>query len=508
MPATLSPSCRPPAEKGRLLAEAAAHLSQGRLLEAGRLYFELLRLEPDCLEALARLGAILFELGQFQQSLPCLDKAVRLAPGTPKLHLLRGAILKRLGRLEESAACCRRELEISPQDPDAHYNLGLTLQNLNRAHEAVPAYRRAVALRPGYVDALVGLGAALRQTGQPEEALGWFEQAIEREPNNAEPHWELCTTLLSLGRFEGGWKEYEWRWKLRDFTTPPCRFPQPLWDGTNLAGRRIFLHCEQGFGDILQFCRYATLVARRQGEVILGCPRALRSLLETVPGVREVVTARSGPARFDVHAPLMSLPAIFGTRLETIPAEAPYLRAPAPDAASAPWVEPGPGLKAGLVWAGDPGHRNDRNRSVSLAHFRPLLELPGIRWFSLQVGQAAAELKLPGIEGRIVDLGSRFASFGDTAQAVAQLDLVISVDTAVAHLAGALGKPVWTLLPFEAEWRWMVARPDSPWYPTMRLFRQTAPGAWPGLREQVGRELIALADSQGRGICAASPRSD
>lgn len=395
MATTLSNLRQPSAENRRLLADAGACLSQGRVLDAAKKYFEALQREPNCLEALGRLGAVLLQLGQCEESLVCLEKAIQLAPETAKLNLLKGAVLKRLGRLEESAACCRREIALSPRDADAYFNLGLVLQNLNRVGESAQAYRRATELRPGYVDALTGLGAVLRQSGEPEAALRCFEQAIAREPANAEPHWELCVTLLSLGRFERGWKEYEWRWRLRDFTTPPPRFEQPLWDGGDLQGRRIFLHCEQGFGDIIQFSRYATLVARRHGEVILGCPRPLRSLLETIPGVREVVTARCGPAHFDTHLPLMSLPAVFGTKLETVPAEIPYLRVPHLEAPR--WVDPQPGLKVGLAWTGDPGHRNDKNRSVSLARFLPLLDRAEVRWHSLQVGGATAELKAPGL---------------------------------------------------------------------------------------------------------------
>ena len=214
-------------------------------------------------------------------------------------------MLKRLDRFAEAAACCRRELQLDPANPDAHYNLGLVLQNLDQPDEAAAAYRQALRLRPDYVDALVNLGSILRDQGRPQEALPRFEQAVERQPQNAEAHWELCTTLLALGRFERGWKEYEWRWRMKDFTTPPARYAQPLWDGSNLGGRRILLHGEQGFGDIIQFAGYATLVAARQGQVILACPAGLRPLLETVPGVHEVVTNRAALPCFDCHAPLM-----------------------------------------------------------------------------------------------------------------------------------------------------------------------------------------------------------
>jgi hypothetical protein len=224
----------------------------------------------------------------------------------------------------------------------------------------------------------------------------------------------------------------------------------------------------------------------------LGCPESLRPIMETVQGVTQVVTSRRDHPPFDVHAPLMSLPAIFGTTGETIPRQIPYLRAPAAPSSSCPWINDLPGLKVGLVWAAESASSNTHIRSLALDFFKPLLHRPGIQWYSLQVGRAAEELEAPAFAGRIVDLGRRFADFGDTARAIAELDLVISVDTCVAHLAGALGKPVWTLLPFDVDWKWMIDRADSPWYPTMRLFRQPKRGDWPGTISQIE---IALPDS-------------
>jgi tetratricopeptide (TPR) repeat protein len=495
IPPPVRPAVQPAQPAGddktdELLGSAQLYLRQNQLVAAARCYLEIMRRQPDCFEACWRLGLLLNQFNQLDQSLQCLRAAARIAPGSPKINLVLGAVLKRLNRFEEAAVCCQREIEIDPANADAHYNLGLVLQNLGRLEEAAGAYRRALELRPGYVDALVNLGCLLREQSQPEAALGCFEQALRQEPQNPEPHWELCTTLLSLGRFERGWKEYEWRWKLKDFTSRPEKFPQPLWDGSDLGGRRILLHGEQGFGDIIQFARYATLVARRHGDVILACPQPLRCLLETIPGVRQVVTSRAALPQFDVHAPLLSLPAIFGTSLQTVPAEIPYLF-PAPNSFR---LERGANrtLNVGIVWAGDPAHRNDRNRSMPLDLFQPLASLPGIRWHSLQAGERAAELARLEPAHRPIDLGSRFRDFADTAQAIQQLDLVISVDTAVAHLTGALGKPIWTLLPFAAEWRWMLEREDTPWYPAMRLFRQASPGDWKGLLARVSGELSRL----------------
>jgi hypothetical protein len=358
----------------------------------------------------------------------------------------------------------------------------LVLQNLDRSEEAIAAFQTAVHLRPHYCDALLKLGFILRQNLKTTAALECFKEAARLDPHNPETHWELSTTLLSLGEFKRGWPEYEWRWRLKDFTTPPAQFPQPRWDGAALNGRRILLHCEQGYGDTIQFARYATLVARRGGEVILGCPEPLRTLLETIGGVREFTTTRSG-LEFDLHAPLMSLPAILGTTLTNIPATVPYLTAPSGPLAEK--LHPAPGYKIGIAWAGDPAHKNDQRRSLPLEHFLPLVKRPGILCYSLQVGGRTADLNHPEFAGKIVELGGGFRDFADTARAVAEMDLIITVDTALAHLAGALGKPVWVLLPYEAEWRWMLHREDSPWYPTMRLFRQSAPGDWKHLFERL-----------------------
>jgi Flp pilus assembly protein TadD len=477
-----------------LLQAARQLLQEQRPVEAARAFAAVLAVQPDCVEALAPLGQLLLQANEWPAALGCLQQAAKISPEMPRLNALMAAVLRKLGRREESALCCERECRISPHDADAHYNLALARQTLQRIPEAIAAYRTALRLRPDYVDALLGLGRSLRQDRQPEAALDCFTEAVRLAPSEARAHWELGTTQLALGDYRAGWKGFEWRWKLPDFTTPPPRYEPPPWDGRDLGGQRIFLHCEQGYGDVIQFSRYATLVAARGGRVMLGCPKPLQRLMETVPGVAEVVTTRENLPPFDTHAPLMSLPAIFGTTLETIPAPVPYLHPRVATASTTKWVEAnrvdeGPGKKVGVAWAGSTVHPNDANRSLPAALLKPLLTLPGIRWHSLQAGAAAQVLAHPDFAGKVVDLGSRFADFHDTAEAIRELDLVIAVDTAVAHLAGAVGKTVWLLLPYEAEWRWMTVREDSPWYPTMRLFRQATPGNWEELLERVAREL-------------------
>ena len=486
-----APSSNPPltGNPHQLLEAARKLLKDQRPLEAARAFAAVLAVQPDCVEALAQLGQLFFQFNELPAALNSLQQAVKLSPEMPKLNALTAAVLRKMGRLEESVLYCEREILVSPQDADAHYNLAIARQTLQRVPEAIDSYRTALRLRPHYLDALIGLGTALRQIGQTEAAVKCFADAVRLDPSHARAHWELGTTKLALGHYLEGWKEFEWRWKLADFTTPVPRFDQPLWDGRELDGRRIFLHCEQGYGDVIQFSRYAALVAQRGGKVLLGCPEPLRSLMETVPGVAEVVTTRRDLPPFDTQAPLMSLPAIFGTTLETIPVTIPYIHPRSSSLPEGKWVENFSGKKVGLVWVGSPAHRNDANRSLPLEFFKPLLGLPNIRWYSLQVGNATQSLAHPDFAGKIVDLGSRFGSFENTAEAIGELDLVLSVDTAVAHLAGALGKPVWLLLPFEAEWRWLTVREDSPWYPTMHLFRQSAPGNWKELLERVAGGL-------------------
>jgi hypothetical protein len=299
--------------------------------------------------------------------------------------------------------------------------------------------------------------------------------------------------LLLEGNFAQGWPEYDWRRWHKDVARP---FPQPLWDGSPLKGRTLLLHAEQGLGDTLQFIRYSARVPRDGGRVVLECQPALLPLLRGLPGLDQVLPLGAALPPFDVQAPLPSLPGLFGTTADSIPAEVPYLRAD-PERVGQ-WrreLGPGDGFTVGIAWQGNPKNKGDRRRSVALSRFVPLAEVPGVRLCSLQVG--AGTEQLAGADFPLLDLGSRLTDFVDTAAAVSCLDLVVCVDTALAHLAGALGKPVWLAVASAPDWRWLLGRPDSPWYPTLRLFRQPSPGDWQSVFAQLAAALRQRSSPEG-----------
>jgi hypothetical protein len=346
-------------------------------------------------------------------------------------------------------------------------------------------------LKPDYAVAYNNLGLTQVEYGDREAAARSYEEALRLKPDYADAHLNRALLWLLLGDFERGWPEYEWRWRCRGFPKPAFR--QPAWDGSPLQGRTILLHAEQTLGDTLQFIRYAPLVRQRGGKGLLVVPPPLLSLLARCPGVDGLAAQGSPLPDFDIHAPLLSLPGLFRTTLATIPAEVPYLAAD-PQLVER-WRREEDRLtgafRVGLVWQGPSKHQWDRQRSLPLERFEPLARLPGVRLFRLQPGPGAEQLRSIGERFPVIDLGSRLdpASFEDMAAVMASLDLIISVDSDLAHLAGALGRPVWLLLPFAPDWRWLLGREDSPWYPTMRLFRQKEPGNWDGVVDAVVGDL-------------------
>ena len=450
----------------------------GKGSEAVAAFRKAIELGPHSSIAHDNLGIALREDGQLDASLVAHQRAVELQPNSAIIHNHLSVALKAMGRLDDAVAASLTAVALDPNDADAYCTLGSGLAELDRVDDAIAAFRKAIALRPEFGGAWTNLGMSLGDKGSFAQSLEACQKAADVDPADPIMHLNLGVALLRMGAFERGWVEYEWRW-LCTSVYPPRPFNQPRWDGRPLEGKTIFLHADQGLGDTLQFIRYVPLVCGRGGRVLLGCDAPLRRLLESAPGIERIFSDGENIAAFDVHCPVASLPAIFATTAETIPAHVPYLRAK-PRLAEE-WrrkLAPFAGqYKVGLVWAGRPAHRNDKNRSLALAQLAPLAA-DGITFFSLQKGAAAAQADNPPAAMRLFDMTNDLFDMADTAGLIENLDLVISVDTSVAHLAGAMGKPVWTLLPLNPDWRWMLEREDSPWYPTMRLFRQRTAGEW------------------------------
>ena len=439
----------------RLFNRAVEHHRAGRLEQAEALYRDILRARPDHPDTLHGLGILAAQTGNTDQALGLLSKAVSL----------------------------------KPDDARMHNDLGSALGQAGNSQAAMERFQRAVGLDGDFALAHYNLANAFRNLGRLDDALASYGRAVDLEADNAEFHWNLSLCLLQAGDFRRGWEEYEWRWTCADFPTPQRTYPQPLWRGEDLGGKTIFLHPEQGLGDTLQFMGFVPLVARRAERVVLECPPELARLAGTLEGPQTLVAPGEAPGNFDVHCPLVSLPLALGTTLETLPCPVPYLAAPG-DLVDQ-WAErlrdlPGP--KIGLVWSGNPRNRNNRFRKIDFAALAPLLRTPGVSFVSLQVGgEAENSADLAG--NGILDLAPHLHDFAETAAAMANLDLIITTDTATPHLAGALGRPVWTLLHDAPDWRWFLNRDDCPWYPTMRLFRQEKPGEWNPVIERITAEL-------------------
>ena len=476
----------------RRLVRAATYQKAGRLEDAIKEYRTVIGEVPDSIEEYVNLGNALIPRGALNEALPIFDQALSLHPNLVSARNGKGVALKKLGRLTEAAREFEAALLMEPGAAYLHNNLGNVLQEQSKSSEALGCYRRATDLDPDYAEAHFSLGKLLKDEGRPIEAIASFERALAANPEYADAHFSLAMAYLVVGDFARGWREYEWRWRCTHF--PGRRIDGQAWDGSDPNGRRLLLHAEQGFGDTLQAARYARLVKERGAHVIFYCQRELARVIETVPGVDDVAVEGAGVPAFDMYAAAMSLPAIFGTTLETIPREVPYLQAPVDyDGRFDALLRAAAGKrKIGIVWAGRPNHPNAPRRDCPSTSLAPLSRLPDVALFSLQTGGASDGLYA--LEN-VVDLAPLLEDFGHTAALIDRLDLVITVDTAVAHLAGAMGRPVWLLLPFVAEWRWLLEREDSPWYPSMRLFRQDRPGDWAGVMRRV---VKALTEEEGR----------
>jgi tetratricopeptide (TPR) repeat protein len=467
-----------------------------RFDEAVAAFDGAIALRPDLAGAHNGRGVALGELGRHDDALASFDAAIALQPDDPTAHNNRGASLRALLRIHEAIAAFDQALALSPDFAMAWNNRGNALYDVMRLDEALASYERTIALNPDWVaDAHANLGNTLNHLGRVDEAVASFERAIALEPQSADLHAAFANTLLLDGRFEEGWREFEWRWRTAQFRPADRGFHAPLWRGEPIGERTLLLHGEQGLGDSLQFCRYAALIGTG-ARVVLEVQRPLARLMRSLAGPVEVIARGDALPAFDRHLPLVSLPLALGTILETIPAEVPYLAADPADIAR--WrarLAPLRGLKVGLVWAGDARRGQgvveaiDARRSTSLAAMAPLAGASGVAFVSLQKGEPARQATDPPPGLRLFDATQDLKDFADTAALVASLDLVISVDTSVAHLAGALGKPVWLLNRYDTCWRWLRGRDDSPWYPTMRQFRQPRPGDWPSVMAAVREAL-------------------
>jgi len=450
-------------------------------------------LNPDYIPAY-RILAELLRQRNAPDTLACYHRLLELDPKDYMAHNNVGLFLNKLGRRGEADAAFGRALELRPGNPHIRFNQLMVRPNGDLL-EAIDCCRRALAERPNDPDVLVNLAIVLQFSGRYDEALAEYQRAIAIAPAHLGARFNLSLLLLLRGDYARGWVEYEHRWALIDANKPS--FAQPEWQGEDINGKTILLHSEQGFGDSIQCLRYVPAVLARGARVALRLERPLTRLAASLPGDLIITSTTTPPAAFDVWCPLLSLPRIFGTRVQSIPAQVPYLGAR--PVITERWhrrLAVVPGLRVGLTWAGSPSHINDFRRSVDLVSLKPLFDVPGMSFLSLQVGPRARDIAELPAQG-IIDLSAELTDFAETAGAILNLDLVIAVDTAVAHLAGALGKPVWVMLPFSPDWRWLINRDNSPWYPSLRLYRQPAPSNWDRVIARVAADLAGLAAERG-----------
>jgi Flp pilus assembly protein TadD len=473
------------------------HHRASRFAEAEPHYRRAIALDPDFTEAWINLGLVLLRQGRPDEAMASHREALRLDPENADAHNNLGMAHYALGHIAEAENSFRAALRLSSAHACATLNLGAARQILNHVDEAEGLFRRALALGADQARVNSNLALTLLEQVRPEEAEQCCREVLAIQPDCKEARANLALALLTMSRLEEGWREYESRWEVEGMAAPASVLPEPRWTGQDLRGRTILLYAEQGFGDTLQFCRYVPMVAAAGGRVVLVVPRALRRLLTTLDGVATLLSEEDDPLpAFDYYCPLLSLPFAFGTTMATIPAKTPYLRAD--PSAWADFLAGLPGLKVGLVWAGQSRTAQphavaiDKRRSMRLADMAPLLLVPGCSFVSLQLGPPAAQMEALPPRAVLHHVAGRMQDWADTAALIAGLDLVIAVDTAVAHLAGALDKPVWMLNRFDSCWRWLLNRDDTPWYPSMLQFRQTSRGDWGGVIERV-RGALELA---------------
>jgi tetratricopeptide (TPR) repeat protein len=471
-----------------------------RLDEALDSYDRALELKPDFAEACNNRGFALQELKRLDEALESYDRALMLKPDYAEAYTNRANALQELKRSDEALDSYDRAIKLNPDDAVAFYNRGLALQELKRLDEALDSYDRALKLKPDYAEAYSNRGLALKELKRLDEALDSYDRALKLKPDFADGHLNLALCRLLMGDFARGWEGYEWRWhseQIEKQLGKKRNFTQPLWLGAeSLQGKTILLHSDQGLGDALQFCRYAKLAGELGARVILEVPKPLMELLSNLEGVAQLVEKGGALPAFDYHCPLLSLPLAFGTDLNTIPSYNGYIASNPGKVAD--WrAKLGERTKPriGLVWSGSTAHANDQNRSIALGDL--VEHLPRqFQYVSLQKEVRDADYETLVSHPDILHFGERLNDFADTAALCELMDVVVSVDTSVAHLAGAMDKPVWILLPFIPDWHWLLDREESVWYSSARLFRQDRNGGWAGVLDKVRTELLRQPHAQ------------
>lgn len=462
----------------------------GKPAEAGQWYRRAIKLQPDFAVAYNNLGSVLKATGQLEEAITCHRRAIELDPDNAEAHFNLANALKDSGHVDAAIESYRKAIALQPRFYQAYYNLGKALSEEDRFEEALIAYQQATRIQPKMIAAWNNAGVIHQGLGKTDEAMHAFNRALALDPQHIEVRWNRAILNLLLGNYREAWQDYELRWQRG--TMPPRNFPQPVWDGTPVKKQTLLIYAEQGLGDTIQFIRYLPLVKQQVDKIIIESQPAVKELLAVQPEVNLIFSRGESLPPFDLQIALLSLPRIFQTTPETIPQKIPYLQVPGERITGfAQQVDfPSDKQKIGIVWQGNPKHPNDKRRSCPLEHFQILTENKTLALYSLQKdGDTQLDKAFPA--GSIVSLAPHLRNFLDTAAAIMLLDLVITVDTSVAHLAGALGKPVWILLPFAPDWRWMLAREDTPWYPTARLFRQRERGNWGEVLKRVARALGA-----------------
>lgn len=480
--------------------DPAAYYNRGNALQdlhqfqaAVRSYEQAIALKPDYAEAYSNLGNALQALKQHQAAVHSYDKAISIRPDFADAYSNRGNSLCDLKQYETALQSCDKAIALNPDFADAYSNRGNALQGLQKHQAAVNSYDKAISLRPRHSKAHANRGNALQRLQQHQAALDSFEIATALRPDYAEAHWSSSLSYLAMGNLAKGWPEYEWRRRLAEISGSFRNFAPPLWLGSgSLSGRTILLYSEQGLGDTIQFCRYASMVADLGAHVILEVQGSLVKVLGNLAGVSKLIARGDPVPAFDFHCPLLSLPLAFHTELDSIPATNRYLTVNASRIDE--WrARLGSSAKPriGLVWSGSSGHMNDANRSIPLSDFVDILS-DDFQLISLQKEVRDSDREILDAHPEILHFAKELDDFTDTAALCELVDVVVSVDTSVGHLAGALGTPVWILLAFSPDWRWLLKREDSPWYPSARLYRQREVGGWHEVIQKVNTDLTQL----------------